>query len=133
MTRTTLNILIAITIAIIHFSQTSCSTQQQKSSATKMSTEPPTQIDSALVLEYIILDTTQSKTGKTAHIVAGKTVEAVFGLAICKYSDGQEFYLFYCDRYWKTITDTYHDTIEKAKEQAEHEFSNTRAAWTKLE
>jgi hypothetical protein len=130
MTRAILYIAI---VAIMSFLQSSCSTQQQKSSKTKMSSVPPSQIDSALVLEYIILDTTQTKTGKTTHIVAGETVETVFGLAICKYSDDQGFYLFYCNRYWKTITDTYHDTIDKAKEQAEHEFSNTRTAWTKLE
>ena len=34
---------------------------------------------------------------------------------------GQD-YLFYCDVAWNSVTDTYHDSMESAVEQAEFEF-----------
>jgi hypothetical protein len=48
------------------------------------------------------------------------------GLAIAKYPNDSGFYLFYCDAEWAVITDTYHDSVERAVHQAEFEFSGVQ-------
>ena len=90
----------------------------------------PNEIDGANLICYLSLDSKHIKTGNTKHWVGGQLLEEIFGLAICKYNNSDGFYLFYCDKNWQTITDTYHDTVEDAKDQAEFEFLNTKIAWT---
>ena len=94
-----------------------------------MKLHPPENIDGAKVLAYLILDSSQAKTGMTSHYVDGKLVENIFALSICKYANDSGYYLFYCDRNWKTITDTYHENIVGAKSQAEHEYLNSFNCW----
>jgi hypothetical protein len=84
---------------------------------------PPTAIDGAKVVRFADLSTT-SPTGKTRHVVEGKEATDFAGLAIAQYRSGPGFYLFYCDDEWNAITDTYHDTIDAAIEQAEFEFGS---------
>jgi hypothetical protein len=45
--------------------------------------------------------------------------EDITALAICKYSNEQEVYLFACNRSWNVIGDTLHNSIDAAKEFAE--------------
>ena len=47
-------------------------------------------------------------------------------LAICQYANEDGFYLFYCSPDWKTITDTWHESLEDALAQAEFEFQGSR-------
>ena len=89
----------------------------------------PTKIGGANLICYVILDSRHIKTGNTEHWVGGQILEEVYGLAICKYDNDTGYYLFYCNRNWETITDTFHDTVEDAKDQAEFEFSNTVSTW----
>lgn len=49
------------------------------------------------------------------------------GLAICQYSLGEGFYLFRCDSKWLEYADTWHETLEDAKDQAEHEYKGISA------
>jgi hypothetical protein len=52
------------------------------------------------------------------------------GLAICVYETGDEgFYLFYCDEEWRVVTDTWHETLEDAKSQAEFEYEGVNESW----
>jgi hypothetical protein len=44
-----------------------------------------------------------------------------YGAAICKYEAVAGYYLFYCDDNWKEYADTWHETIEDAKDQAEYD------------
>jgi hypothetical protein len=53
-------------------------------------------------------------------------------LAICSYEGSDGYYLFYCDSSWESVTDTYHDTIADAKDQAEFEYSNTENDWVSV-
>jgi hypothetical protein len=92
----------------------------------------PLYIDGAKTLFYTILDNKHLKTGKTKHIVDGNQVESIYGLSICKYENDPGFYLFYCDENWDVITDTYHESVEEAKEQAEFEYINSIATWTEV-
>ena len=51
------------------------------------------------------------------------------GLAICQYPGELCFYLFGCDSDWNEITDTWHQTIEDAKKQAEFEYAGISQTW----
>jgi len=95
-----------------------------------MTDKMPNEIGGANLVCYLIPDSRHKKTGNTKHWVDGQLLEEIFGLAICNYENSNGFYLFYCDKNWETITDTFHDTVEDAKDQAEFEFSNTISTWT---
>ena len=89
----------------------------------------PEIIGGAKTLLYIELDQRHIKTGNTRHIVNGKTAEGISGLAICQYDNEEGIYLFGCDEGWNTITDTWHNSVEEAKKQAEFEYANTATTW----
>lgn len=54
-------------------------------------------------------------------------------LAICKCSGQAGFYLFGCNDTWQTYTDTWHEDVEEAKEQAAFEFNAHTNAWIDLD
>ena len=83
-----------------------------------MSQQTPETIDEAKVYFTLIFSEDNSPTGKTRHTVNSEQVSDFYALAICKYENDSGYYLFYCNSEWDAITDTYHDTIERAKEQA---------------
>ena len=39
------------------------------------------------------------------------------------------YYLFYCDAEWEPVTDTWHQTLEAAKGQAEFEYRGVTTTW----
>jgi hypothetical protein len=43
-------------------------------------------------------------------------------LALAKYDDDLGTYLFYCDREWNCLNDTYHEDLAAAEAQALFEF-----------
>jgi hypothetical protein len=92
-------------------------------------TRPPKLIDGARVLAYTPLDSRHVTTGGTKHIVGGEQAPAPKLLAICQYADDNGFYLFGCDETWSTITDTWHESIDQAKAQAEFEHRGTLGTW----
>jgi hypothetical protein len=49
------------------------------------------------------------------------------GLAICQGDHG--FYLFGCDADWQSVTDTWHQTFDEAKGQAEFEYDGVSDTW----
>jgi hypothetical protein len=51
------------------------------------------------------------------------------GLAICQYPGDTAYYLFGCDEAWRTITDTWHETLQRAREQAEFEYEGVTSTW----
>ncbi len=54
------------------------------------------------------------------------------GLAICQVGYGQEFYLFGCDHDWNVVTDTWHQSLDEAKGQAEWEYEGVSKTWSYL-
>jgi len=79
------------------------------------------EIDGAAVLK--MADLTHSvATGRTRHVVGEEEVSDFSGLAIVRYEGEPGVYLLYCNADWSSITDTYHDSVEGAIEQAEFEF-----------
>lgn len=93
---------------------------------------PPQKIDSAKVLLYAIIDERQKPTGNTRHFVGSKLVGVFPRLAICQYESNESCYLFYCDKNWETITDTFHDSLDEAKRHAEFEYEGVTETWQTL-
>lgn len=93
---------------------------------------PPTQLNNAKVIVFTPIDSRHKPTGGCKHTVAGELLGAAAGLAICRYESDGGFYLFYCDDQWGVLTDTWHETLEDAKEQAEFEYKGTSRTWETL-
>ncbi len=89
----------------------------------------PSQIDGASVVCYTRIDHRHRFTGNTRQIVGGRLIGALAGLAICQYQEESAFYLFGCDCDWKVVTDTWHQSIEDAKAQAEFEYEGVEKTW----
>lgn len=51
------------------------------------------------------------------------------GLAVCKNDENGSCMLFYCDQNWIPTTDTWHENLEHAKEQAEFEYEGSSKTW----
>lgn len=51
------------------------------------------------------------------------------GLAICRYPDQAGFHWFGCDAEWQNVTDTRHETLETAQQQAEFEYEGVGGTW----
>ena len=92
----------------------------------------PKIVGGARTLYYTFIDDRHQRTGNTMHVVGGNVIEKINGLAICKYDNDAGYYLFGCDENWDSITDTYHDSVEEAKEQAEFEYLNSFETWIKV-
>ena len=89
----------------------------------------PQQINGARVICYTPIDDRHSHTGNCRQIVRGVLQGAAAGLAIC-YFDGEEaYYLFGCDEDWNPVTDTWHQNLDEAKQQAEFEYQGVSATW----
>lgn len=91
--------------------------------------EPPGTVGGLRVVFYSVLDHRQRPTGACSHVVAGEPQVPFGGLAICHSEGG--YVLFYCDQAWNTVTDTWHTSIERAKEQAESEYEGIDRTWTR--
>lgn len=87
------------------------------------------EVGGAKVVLYTLIDDKHKHTEKCKQIVAGVLMGKVVGLAICQYEDDSGFYLFGCDQDWQTLTDTWHETIKAAKDQAEFEYEGVTATW----
>ena len=66
-------------------------------------------------------------TGNTEHFVQGRLQGPAYALVICQSNNG--YYLFYCDDKWNVFADTWHETIEDAKDQADYEYSGINSNW----
>ncbi len=89
----------------------------------------PSEIGGAQVLYYTRIDERHHATGNCRHTVGGQEMGAFAGLAICHYQGDNSYYLFYCDSAWNAVTDTWHETIEDAMEQAEFEYQGVTTTW----
>ena len=86
-------------------------------------------VGGARVICYTPIDHRHRFTGGTKQIVAGRLVGVMAGLAVCQYADEDVFYLFGCNADWGTITDTWHQSVDEAKAQAEFEYEGVNLTW----
>ncbi|MFO0810330.1 MAG: hypothetical protein U0746_17035 [Gemmataceae bacterium] len=94
--------------------------------------QPPKAIDGAKVIEFAGIDAEVAPTDAATHRVGGEVIGPAAGLAIAQYDGADSFYLFYCDPAWQTLTDTWHPTIESARQQAEFEYRGVSSRWQRL-
>ena len=78
---------------------------------------------------YTPIDARHRFTGACKQVVRGELMGPMAGLAVCKYSDAPGFYLFGCDGDWQHITDTWHQTLDEAQQQAEFEYEGVGKTW----
>ena len=90
--------------------------------------EMPDFIGGEQIICYTVVDLS-SPTGNTQHFVNGKLQSAAYGLAICKLELEPGYYLFYCDNNWTEFADTWHETIDDTKDQAEYEYAGITNFW----
>ena len=82
------------------------------------------------ILKQLKSDTALKSTGQVEHFVLGKPIEQVYALQIVSYAGDHGYYLIYLDKNGYEITDTYHNTIESAVEQATFEFKTQHCEWS---
>lgn len=88
----------------------------------------PTVIDGMPVVLFSRIDDRHEPTENCTHIVAGSIQGPAWGVAICDAGkDG--YYLFRCESDWMPVTDTWHESIERARDQAEFEYFNLQETW----
>jgi hypothetical protein len=91
---------------------------------------PPEELDDARVLCFAAISGSVKPTGATAHYSNGQVQGPARALAICQYAGSDhDFYLFYCDEAWVVMNDTWHSTLEQAKQQAEREYEGISVRW----
>lgn len=92
---------------------------------------PPNLLDGASVICYTPLDRRHTYTGICRQLRDGIVHGPAAGLAICQYPNESCYYLFGCDADWGVIIDTWHQTLQDAKDQAEFEYSGVARTWQK--
>ena len=92
---------------------------------------PPGILGGARVVLWSALDARHRATGKCRHILPGTDLRPTTpaGLAICQSEGEHSFHLFACDAEWNTITDTWHATLQEARDQAEFEYEGISQTW----
>lgn len=93
-----------------------------------MSDCPPV-VGGARVVCFTRLDRRHRHTGNTLQLAHGQPLPPARALVIARYDGDPQFYLFGCDETWQPCSDTCHESLEAAQEQAEFEFEGTRATW----
>jgi hypothetical protein len=82
------------------------------------------------VLLFSRIDERHRPTGSCTHIRSDIGVLGpAWGLAICKPRDGQGYFLYRCEDDWMPVTDTWHETIDDAKHQAQFEYEGIESTW----
>jgi hypothetical protein len=86
--------------------------------------QPPKFLDDAQVLYHCPVDPEYDKNPRFKK-------GFIASMAICTY-DQRSFYLFYCDTKWKVLSDTFHDSVDKAMAQAKVEFPEMQIHWHRI-
>ena len=89
----------------------------------------PSEIGGARVVCYAPIDARSRPTGYCKHYHGSTLLGPAAGLAICQYKGESYYYLFGCDETWRSVTDSWHETLDDAKRQAELEYEGVTRAW----
>ena len=88
--------------------------------------EPPNYLDGAKVINWAWSG--QVPFGITEN-TDGDEKEEVFGLAVCKYEDSDNFYRFSCDKNWEVVQDSLYNSIEDAIRFLPEQYKNVERNW----
>ena len=81
------------------------------------------------VLKQIKLESSHKPTQETRHLRNGMPIAPPESLWIVQYDADSGYYLLYLDAEGHELTDTYHETIDSAMEQARWEFQIRPEEW----
>ncbi|MDY7094506.1 MAG: hypothetical protein SX243_16160 [Acidobacteriota bacterium] len=84
-------------------------------------------------LRYVHLGPQHRPTGKTRHSLGASELPPPTELRIVQYTEDPGYYLLYFDDQGEELTDTYHDSLNEAMEQAEWEFGVRPEDWQTLD
>lgn len=90
---------------------------------------PPNPLHGATLVCSTPIDQRHRHTGNCTQIRDGAVQGPASGLAIGQYPNDPGYWLFGCDADWDVISDTFHPTLEDAKDQAEYEYSGVSSTW----
>jgi hypothetical protein len=79
---------------------------------------------------YTPIDWRHEHTDACRHWVGGELAQPAAGLVVCRDDGG--YYLFGCDASWEPVTDTWHETLDDALDQADAEYAGTRETWERV-
>lgn len=91
--------------------------------------ESPFELGGGRVLSVAKVEAPVRATGNTNHVVDGQALEPVDALAICASPNESGVFLFYCNREWQVLADTWHMSVAEAKAQAEFEYAGVSEVW----
>ena len=89
----------------------------------------PKTVGGARVIQWSLIDERHRLTERTKQIVDGELQGPAAALAVCQYDGEEAYYLFGCDEKWNAVTDTWHQTLEDALQQAEFEYDGISGTW----
>lgn len=90
------------------------------------------------VLRFAVVDADVRPTGATTHsygtiadgeLAHGPQMASFAALAIVRYKSDHGFYLLYLNEAGEEMTDTWHETLDHALKQAEHEYEGIASKW----
>jgi len=88
--------------------------------------EPPEYLDGAKVIKW-------AWSGQQPFGFIGNQDDPerkeIYGLAICKYADGEGIYRFSCNKNWEVVQDRFYDTVENAIKQLPDQYKTVEADW----
>lgn len=82
----------------------------------------------AKIICYAITDDL-THTHNTSHYIGGVLHGKFKSLVVCQFPNDNGYYLLYFDDKGEEITDTWHETLEDAKDQAEYEYPGITNIW----
>ena len=95
---------------------------------------PPTELDSADVLEFARIDASVFHDPDGPYMVAdGKILDSVPGLVIARnHYDAADILLFFCDADWHVLAASGYPTVAEAKHRAEREYRGVSGRWQRM-
>ena len=78
----------------------------------------PEELHGAKVLRYAVVSEDVEPTGATRHVARGVKLGPAAALAIASYGEDEGYYLYYLDDDGRVVTDTFHDSVDGAFDQA---------------
>jgi hypothetical protein len=92
---------------------------------------PPREIGGVPVLWFTPIDSRHRPTGACRHISPRGLLGPAAGLLICGHQESS-VYLHGCDQDGVPFTDTWHESVEAAKRQAEFEYAGSSVTWQRI-
>jgi len=86
-------------------------------------------INPKTILSKVRLGPAHKPTGRTRHYLGDQELAPPSELQVVTYAEEPGYYLLYIDADGRELTDTYHDSLEIALQQAEWEFQVKQHEW----